>query len=147
MHAETMLLQDPAPVLVPGWRTLWSPLTVRMGQLIELIQGRALSVGGVAEIEASVQRTNLSESVPEWVIELFERLALDRTSGPVMLRAHEAAQVPAVCEFLLRLRGPLGLDIEHAPWGIDWSIPDLALRVFIAVPTCGQAPLYEIDRL
>lgn len=133
------------PELIPGWRTLWSPLTGRIRHVVELIRERELNLAEIAEIEARALAVALPEPASAWALELFDHLALG-ADALERLRFDDRAEAEALCELLYGLRGPMRLDVERAPWGADWKIEELAVRVFIAVPS-EQAPYYEIAPL
>lgn len=135
------------PELVAGWRLQESPLAERLRHLVELMHEHRPSLSTTAEIEARVAAAGLREAPALWMLQLLDRLALDQLTDHEALTIEQAGTAEAFCELLYGLRRRLDLEVQRTPWGADWAIPELALRVFIAAPSHNGAPFYEICRL
>ena len=81
---------------------------------------------------------------PSETKDLLEQLSLDRTTERRPLPLLLCGEVETLARLLRRMAGPFGLEVEEAPWGLDWSIPALQLRVYLET---DGAPAYEILRL
>jgi len=124
---------------------------VRLGDGLEHILGlmheRPLSPAEHAALESALLAESDRPTPGTWALDLLEQLSLDLTTERVHLPLPLAREVECFCRLLRRLAGPFGLEVEAAPWGLDWAIPELQLRVYVQELGLDGAPAYEILRL
>lgn len=149
MHQEPTLLplRPSADVVEVGWRSRWSPLTERARHLLELIYERDLDRSEIECLEAEIHRLGLSGPVKATgETELFDRLALgELTEAPILL---DPSQAHALGELLISLCFLFGFEGQVEPWGVDWVLPELQLRVYLVEIGDAERPAYfEIIRL
>jgi hypothetical protein len=148
------MMMTPAPALsVPRLlSTLDVPLPPQARRLaehvehvLELVFERPLGPGERAALDAAVLSAAAQPLPGPWALDLFEQLAVDATTERVVLPEAYAPELDALARLLRRLAGTFGLEVEDAPWGVDWSIPELQLRVYLQRAEGTSA--YEVLRL
>ncbi|MCA9553775.1 MAG: hypothetical protein KC933_27285 [Myxococcales bacterium] len=125
-----------------------APDAAHLGEALEhlltLMHERRLSPAEHAALESALLAEAHRPTPGAWALDLLEQLSLDLTTERRPLPLLLCGEVETLARLLRRMAGPFGLEVEEAPWGLDWSIPALQLRVYLET---DGAPAYEILRL